>query len=184
MICGLVSLTLAGIASQEPMSGFLAQSLQATLRTLSLCPSNLIFLKQSLFDLVRRDCLFSQLFSLHTPMNHKLIPLSILTLVTILAQGDFASGQTYETQNSQDSTQLLSETPPCFMITSDGRMTDLSSLCHSPSSNTNTPRANAQPAQEPQVSPSSASENPQEPAEDPQADPVFAPYDADTQGVG
>jgi hypothetical protein len=54
-----------------------------------------------------------------------------------------------------------------------------------PASNTNTPsNSNAQSAQEPQVSPSSASDNPQEPVENPQAEPIFAPYDADTQGVG
>jgi hypothetical protein len=68
-------------------------------------------------------------------MNCKILCLFVLTSITVLAQSDFAFGQITEESNFQENIQLLSETPPCFMIASDGRMIDLSSLCDNPSSN-------------------------------------------------
>jgi len=120
-------------------------------------------------------------------MNRKLVTSTVLISLTILIQSRPAFSQTTGSSLSENETNLVSEVPPCFMIASDGRMIDLTALCNTPSPNNPTSRTPSQPSQNSGLQPSqrSAPEGQQNEPENPQdADPQFAPYDADSDGVG
>jgi hypothetical protein len=113
-------------------------------------------------------------------MNHKLLTATVLIFLATLLQNKTALGQASRLSHSEHGIDFVAEAPPCFMITSDGRMVDLTSLCNTPTSTNDTPSSTtSQPTQNSESQPSPTTS---EPAED--AEPQFVPQDAAIEGVG